>query len=49
LLRATSFEAATDVLVRVKSHYLDVDMAKIKGGANCRCFRPATYYGEYPE
>jgi hypothetical protein len=30
LLRATSFEAATDVLVRVKSHYLDVDMAKIK-------------------
>jgi hypothetical protein len=27
-------EAATDALVRVKSHYPDVDMAKIKGGAD---------------
>jgi hypothetical protein len=26
--------AATDALVRVKSHYLEVDMAKIKGGAD---------------
>jgi hypothetical protein len=26
--------AATDVLVRVKSHYPDVDLAKIKGGAD---------------
>jgi hypothetical protein len=26
--------AATDALVRVKSHYPDVDMAKIKGGAD---------------
>jgi hypothetical protein len=26
--------AATDVLVRVKSHYLEVDMTKIKGGAD---------------
>jgi hypothetical protein len=26
--------AATDALVRVKSHYLDVNMAKIKGGAD---------------
>jgi hypothetical protein len=25
---------ATDALVRVKSHYLDVDMAKIKGDAD---------------
>jgi hypothetical protein len=34
LLRATGLAAATDALVRVKSHYSDVDMAKIKGGAN---------------
>jgi hypothetical protein len=34
LLRATGLAAATDVLVRVKSHYHDVDMAKIKGGAD---------------
>jgi hypothetical protein len=30
LLKATSLAAATDALVRVKSHYLDVDMAKVK-------------------
>jgi hypothetical protein len=34
LLRATGVAAATDALVRVKSHYPDVDMAKIKGGAD---------------
>jgi hypothetical protein len=34
LLRATGLAAATDALVRVKSHYPDIDMAKIKGGAN---------------
>jgi hypothetical protein len=34
LLRATSLAAVTDALVRVKSHYPDVDMAKIKGGAD---------------
>jgi hypothetical protein len=34
LLRATGLAAATDALVRVKSHYPDVDMAKIKGGAD---------------
>jgi hypothetical protein len=34
LLRATSLVAATDTLVRVKSHYPDVDMAKVKGGAD---------------
>jgi hypothetical protein len=34
LLRATSLAAATDELVRVKSHYPEVDMAKIKGGAD---------------
>jgi hypothetical protein len=34
LLRATSLAAATDALVRVKSHYPDVDMTKIKGGAD---------------
>jgi hypothetical protein len=26
--------AATNALVRVKSHYPDVDMAKVKGGAD---------------
>jgi hypothetical protein len=34
LLRATSLAAATDALVRVKSHYPEVDMTKIKGGAD---------------
>jgi hypothetical protein len=34
LLGATSLAAATDALVRVESHYPDVDMAKIKGGAD---------------
>jgi hypothetical protein len=34
LLRATSLTAETDVLVRVKSHYTDVDMAKVGGGAD---------------
>jgi hypothetical protein len=34
LLRATGLVAATDALVRVKSHYREVDMAKIKGGAD---------------
>jgi hypothetical protein len=34
LLRATSLAATTDALVRVKSHYPDVDMAKVKGGAD---------------
>jgi hypothetical protein len=34
LLRATGLAAATYALVRVKSHYPVVDMAKIKGGAD---------------
>jgi hypothetical protein len=34
LLRATGLAAATDALVRVKSHYPEVDMAKIKGGVD---------------
>jgi hypothetical protein len=34
LLRATGLVAATDALVRVKSHYPEVDMTKIKGGAD---------------
>jgi hypothetical protein len=34
LLRATGLAAATNALVRVKSHYPEVDMAKIKGGAD---------------
>jgi coenzyme F420-reducing hydrogenase gamma subunit len=34
LLKATSLVAATDALMRVKSHYPDVDMTKIKGGAD---------------
>jgi hypothetical protein len=34
LLKATSLAAATDALVRVKSHYSDVDMAKVKVGAD---------------
>jgi hypothetical protein len=32
LLKATILAAATDALVRVKSHYPDVDMANVKGG-----------------
>jgi chromosome segregation ATPase len=34
LLEVRSLVAATDALVRVKSHYPDVDMAKIKAGPN---------------
>jgi hypothetical protein len=34
LLRATGLAAATDALVRVKSHYPEVDMTKIKGGGD---------------
>jgi hypothetical protein len=34
LLRATGLAAATNALVRVKSHYPEVDMTKIKGGAD---------------
>jgi hypothetical protein len=34
LLRATGLVAATDALVRVKFHYPEVDMTKIKGVAN---------------
>jgi hypothetical protein len=34
LLWATGLAAATDALVRVKSHYPEVDMTKIKGGAD---------------
>jgi hypothetical protein len=34
LLRATGLAAATDALVRVKSHYLEVNMDKIQGGAD---------------
>jgi hypothetical protein len=34
LLRATGLAAATDALVRVKSDYPEVDMSKIKGGAD---------------
>jgi hypothetical protein len=34
LLRATGLAAVADALVRVKSHYPEVDMAKIKGGAD---------------
>jgi hypothetical protein len=34
LLRGTSLAAATDALVRVKSHYPDVDMAKITSGSD---------------
>jgi hypothetical protein len=34
LLRATGLAVATDALVRVKSHYPDFDMAKIKGGVD---------------
>jgi hypothetical protein len=34
LLKATSLVAVTDALVRVRSHYPDVDMAKVKGAAD---------------
>jgi hypothetical protein len=34
LLTATHLAATTNALVRVKSHYLEVDMTKIKGGAD---------------
>jgi hypothetical protein len=34
LPRAISLAVATDALVRVKSHYPEVDMTKIKGGAD---------------
>jgi hypothetical protein len=34
LLRETSFAATTNALVRVKSHYPDIDMAKVGGGAD---------------
>jgi hypothetical protein len=34
LLRATGLVVATDALVRVKSQYPEVDMTKIKGGAD---------------
>jgi hypothetical protein len=34
LLMATSLAVATDALVRVRSHFPDVDMANVKGGAD---------------
>jgi hypothetical protein len=34
LLKATSLAVATDALVRVKSHYPEVDMVKAKGGVD---------------
>jgi hypothetical protein len=34
LLRATGLAAVADALVRVKYHYPEVDMAKIKEGAD---------------
>jgi hypothetical protein len=34
LLKATSLAAATDALVRLRSHYPNVDMAKVKAGAD---------------
>jgi hypothetical protein len=34
LLRATGLATATDALVRVKTHYPDVDMSMIKGGVD---------------
>jgi hypothetical protein len=34
LLRASGLAAVTDALVRVKSHYPDVDMDKVNGGAD---------------
>jgi hypothetical protein len=32
LLKVTSLATTTDVLLRVKSHYPDIDMAKVKAG-----------------
>jgi hypothetical protein len=32
LLKVTILATATDALVRVKSHYPDIDMAKVKAG-----------------
>jgi hypothetical protein len=34
LLKAASLAAATDALVRVKYHYPDVNMAKVKAGSD---------------
>jgi hypothetical protein len=34
LLKMTSLEAARDALVWVKSHYPNIDMAKVKGGVD---------------
>jgi hypothetical protein len=34
LLKAMSLAVATDALVRVKSHYPEDDMAKVRGGAD---------------
>jgi hypothetical protein len=34
LLNVTSLVVATDALVRVKWHYPDVEMPKVKGGAD---------------
>jgi hypothetical protein len=34
LLKTMSLITATDALVRVKSHYPDIDMVKVKGGAD---------------
>jgi hypothetical protein len=36
LLKATSLAAATDALVRVKSHYPDIDMAKVKASPDAK-------------
>jgi hypothetical protein len=36
LLKATSLAAATDALVRLRSHYPNVDMAKVKAGADVK-------------
>jgi chromosome segregation ATPase len=38
LLKAASLGAATDALVRVKSHYPDVDMRKVKAGPDAEKF-----------
>jgi hypothetical protein len=34
MLKAMSLAASTDALLRVKYHYPDVDMAKVKAGAD---------------
>jgi hypothetical protein len=36
LLKAASLAAAIDALVRVKSHYPDIDMAKVKAGPDAK-------------